>query len=42
MNSEIILKIYIYKTIGYPALLVASAIPLGMQVLNFALGNIKV
>lgn len=40
MNSEIISNIYAYKTIGYTAPLVASAIPfsiLGMQVLNLAL-----
>jgi hypothetical protein len=45
MNNEMISKKDIYKAVGYTALLVASAIPLsiiGMQVLNFVLGNIKV
>jgi hypothetical protein len=45
MNSERTSKKDIYKAIGYTALLVASAIPLsilGMQMINFALGNIKV
>lgn len=45
MNSEINSKKDIYKTVGYTALLVASAIPLsilGMKLLNFILGNIKV
>jgi len=45
MNSEITSKKDIYKAVGYTALLVASAIPiaiLGMQMLNFILGNVKV
>ena len=45
MNSEIRLKNDVYKAIGYTTLLVASAIPfsiLGMQMLNFVLGHIKV
>jgi hypothetical protein len=45
MNSKIISKKSLYKAIGYAALLVALAIPfaiLGMQMLNFVLGNIKV
>jgi hypothetical protein len=45
MNSEITSKIYTYKVVGYTALLVASAIPLsflGMQMLNFVLGYVKV
>jgi len=45
MNSKITSKKNIYKSIGYAALLVALAIPfaiLGMRMLNFVLGNIKV
>ena len=45
MNTEITSKKDIYKAIGYTVLLVASAIPLsiiGMQMLNFVLGHIKV
>lgn len=45
MNSKITSKKDIYKAIGYTALLAALAIPLsiiGMQILNFVLGNIKV
>ena len=45
MNSEIRSKNDIYKAIGYTSLLVVSAIPfsiLGMQLLNFVLGHIKV
>jgi len=45
MTSEITSKKDIYKAVGYTALLVASAIPLsilGMQLLNFVLGNVKV
>ncbi len=45
MTSEITSKKNIYQAAGYTALLVASAIPfsiLGMQLLNFVLGNIKV
>jgi hypothetical protein len=45
MNSEITSKKDIYKAVGYIALLVASVIPLsflGMQMLNFVLGNVKV
>ncbi len=45
MTSEITSKKDIYKTVGYTALLVASAIPisiLGMHILNFVLGNVKV
>jgi hypothetical protein len=45
MNSEIRSKKDVYKVQGYTALLVASAIPLsilGMQMLNFVLGHIKV
>jgi hypothetical protein len=45
MNSEMTSKKDIYKAVGYTALLVASAIPLsilGMQMLNFIFGNIKV
>jgi hypothetical protein len=45
MTSEITSKKDIYKAIGYTTLLMASAIPLsivGMQMLNFVLGNIKV
>ena len=45
MNSEITSKKDIYKAVGYTALLVASAIPLsilGIQMLNFVLGHIKV
>jgi hypothetical protein len=45
MNSEITSKKYIYKVVGYTALLAASAIPLsilGMQMLNFVLGNVKI
>ena len=45
MTSEITSKKDIYKAVGYIALLVASAIPLsilGMKMLNFVLGNIKI
>ena len=45
MNSEITSKKEIYKAVGYTALLVASAIPLsilGMEIINFILGNIKI
>lgn len=45
MNSEITSKKDIYKAVGYTALLVTSAIPLfilGIQMLNFVLGNVKV
>ena len=45
MTSEITSKKDIYKAVGFAALLVASAIPLsilGMQVLNFVLGHIKI
>ena len=45
MNSERTSKKDIYEAVGYTALLVASAIPisiLGMQMLNFILGHIKV
>ena len=45
MNSEIASKKYIYKVVGYTVLLVATAIPLsflGMQMLNFVLGHVKV
>jgi len=45
MNSERTSKKDIHKVVGYTALLVASAIPisiLGMQMLNFILGNVKV
>jgi hypothetical protein len=45
MNSEITPEQGIYKAVGYTALLVVSAIPLsilGMQMLNFVLGNVKV
>ena len=45
MNSEIRSKIDVYKALGYTALLVASAIPfsiLGIQMLNFVLGHVKV
>jgi hypothetical protein len=45
MNREITSKKDIYKAIGFTALLVALAIPLsilGMQVLNFVLGHIKI
>ena len=44
MNSEITSKTYT-KIVGYTVLLVASAIPLsflGMQMLNFVLGHVKV
>jgi hypothetical protein len=45
MNSEIRSKKDVYQALGYTALLVASATPLsilGMQMLNFVLGHIKV
>jgi len=45
MTSEINSKKDIYKAVGYTALLVVSTIPisiLGMQMLNFVLGNVKV
>ena len=45
MNSEITSTKDIYKAVGYTALLVTSAIPLsilGIQMLNFVLGNVKV
>ena len=45
MNSEITSKKKIYKAVGYTALLMASAIPLsilGMEIINFILGNIKI
>ncbi len=45
MTSKITSKKDIYKALGYTALLAASAIPLsilGMRMLNFILGNIKV
>ena len=45
MNSKITSKKDICKAVGYTALLVASAIRLsilGMRMLNFILGNIKV
>ena len=45
MTSEITSKKDIYKAVGYTSLLVASAIPLsilGMRILNFILGNIKI
>jgi hypothetical protein len=45
MNNEITAKKDMYKAVGYTALLVASAFPLsliGMQMLNFVLGNIKI
>ncbi len=45
MTSEITSNKNIYKAVGYTALLVASAIPisiLGIQMLNFVLGNVKV
>ena len=45
MNSEITSKKDIYKAVGYTALLVTSVIPLsilGIQMLNFVLGNVKV
>ena len=44
MTSEITSKKDIYKAVGYIVLIVVSAIPLsmlGMQALNFILGNIK-
>ena len=44
MTRETISKKDVYKAVAYAALLVASAIPLailGLQVLNFVLGNIK-
>jgi hypothetical protein len=43
MTSKITSKKDMYNAIGYTALLVVSAIPLsilGMQMLNFVLGNI--
>lgn len=45
MTREITSKKDIYKAVGYTALLATLAIPmaiLGMQMLNFVLGNIKV
>ena len=45
MTSEITANKNIYKAVGYIAMLVASAIPisiLGIQMLNFVLGNVKV
>jgi hypothetical protein len=45
MTSEITSKKDIYKAVGYTVLLVALAIPisiLGLQMLNFILGNVKV
>ena len=45
MNSEIRSKNDVNKALGYTALLVVSAIPfsiLGMQMLNFVLGYVKV
>jgi len=45
MNIERTSKKDIYKAVGYTALLMASVMPLsilGMQMLNFALNNIKV
>jgi len=44
MNSKITSKKEIYNAIGYVTLLVTLAVPLsilGMQMLNFVLGNIK-
>jgi hypothetical protein len=44
MNSKITSKKDIYNAIGYTALIVGLAIPLsilGMQMLNFVLGHIK-
>ena len=44
MTSEITSKNDLYKALGYTALLVASSIPLailGIQLLNFVLGSIK-
>jgi hypothetical protein len=45
MNSKTTSKKDIYKAIGYTVVLVGLAIPfsiLGMQALNFVLGNIRV
>ena len=45
MTHKITSKKDIYWAVGYSALLVVSAIPisiLGIQMLNFVLGNIKV
>ncbi|MEI6067566.1 MAG: hypothetical protein WCP96_09515 [Methylococcaceae bacterium] len=45
MNRESTSKKDIYKAVGYTALLVALAIPLsilGLQMLSFVLGNVKV
>ena len=45
MTRETISKKDIYKALAYATLIVASAIPLsilGIRVLNFVLGNIKV
>jgi hypothetical protein len=45
MKNEITSKLDIYKAVGFTALLLVSAIPLsvvGIQILNFVLGNIKV
>jgi hypothetical protein len=45
MTSEITSKKDIYKAVGYATLLAASAIPisiLGLLLLNFILGNVKV
>ena len=45
MNREITSKKDIYKAIGFTTLLAALAIPLsilGMQMLNFVLGHIKI
>ena len=45
MNSGITSKKHINKAVTFTALLVASAIPLsilGIQMLNFVLGHIKV
>ena len=44
MNSKITPKKDKYNAVGYTALLVALAVPLsilGMRMLNFVLGNIK-
>jgi len=44
MNNQITSKKDIYNAIGYTALIVALAIPLsilGIQMLNFVLGHIK-
>ncbi len=45
MNSEMTSKNDRYKAAGYATLLMLAAMPLsflGMQVLNFVLGNIKI